>query len=279
MAVHPADGSWLVFPIVSVRLRRPKLVAALLTVSLVVAAAFAASLWSSQGTSAQEVATPNEVYWNSSTPTVSATIHAQGPKLTWQYDASTQAPNGWELVGFHVFRWIPSISDQLTFSAVANDLPATTRSHQDNTLHIVTLAHRTSGIEYEYYVVPIFERLSDSVSQIGTTGAARVKVPQLPAPPNLAIYFCGYVCGANYQQYLRMRWDHPHLAWDSSTGFHQVSEYTIYHNGSYYGSAGTNNSAVFKAGRCDTGYQLRVRYGLFYTDLLTPTDPRFLCRE
>ncbi|MCY3921332.1 MAG: hypothetical protein OXG27_02910 [Chloroflexi bacterium] len=265
-------------PSASVGLRRPELNALLLTLPLAAALLFAVSLWQSGQTSAQEVQTPSQVFWSSSPPTVSITLHAHGPTVNWAYDVMSQTPTGWELVGFHLYRWVPSQPDVLTFTEIATNLSVTTSSYQDS-MGSATDEQRTGGTVFEYYVIPVFERLSDRVSQIGTTGAARFTVPALPKPNNLTLNF-GWGLSGPHTRPMRMSWSHPHLAWDSASGFDRVTEYQLFQNGRYrFAVSGTNTALDFEAERCERGFQIRVRYGVFYSELADPADQRSGCRR
>ncbi len=131
-------------------------IAAILILTL---GAFALALTVTKPTSAQSVATPQQV-GNLAAPTLSADVDERGVVLTWTLNA--QVPNGWYLDEFAFLRKVGS--DRST--VLSTSASSTDRTHIDE-LDSDTKTKWFSGTGISYKIRAVYKRSSDDQLRIG----------------------------------------------------------------------------------------------------------------
>lgn len=212
-------------------------------------------------------------------PSLSTEAHADGVLLRWTYNVT--APAGWALSGFYTAGKIDaSVSPAAPAVGLwsSPNLPATARSYKDP-LTKTKMIHRMPGHKIKFEVTPLFRRLSDNAVQVGRSSAFVVFVaPALPSPNNFRISFREGPTSLFWDPPQQLTWSHPHLAWNSSTGFDKVSGYVLYRYGREVERFGpTVTSYHFVAPRCDHSFQMRAAYGLFVSHIVSPAEGRKNC--
>lgn len=212
-------------------------------------------------------------------PSLSAQAHADGVMLRWKFDASS-APDGWRLSGFYFTVTIDlpggALGGPLWFSPT---LDATARSYKDP-LTKTTVAQRMPGAKINFEIRALFRRNSDNAEQVGRSSPKLVfRAPALPGPNNFKIVDHPSIPTLPGQSAQLLTWSHPHPAWDSSTGFDKVSFYIIYKGSKeiYRSTGPITGYPVLASYKCPRGYQIRVVYGLFFSDLHSPAEGRKHC--
>ncbi len=236
--------------------------------------------------------TPLDVVTNYPAPTLTAVAHSDGVQLTWQFDEEASTPPGWKLAGFQLTRWKETkAGNLLRGSRVWFNAPypsPTDRSLKDP-LTGTTMEERLPGGKFFYAINAFYDRLVDDAQQVGKRTKLVFTAPKLPNARNFTISDASQ----NYRPPLHTlvaSWSDPHVNWDATAGFDNVSSYTVYQHGneirhersigSYVGYPTNDGSYSFDFNvqlRCSFGFQIRAHYGLFYSDLAGYKNNRSGC--
>ena len=230
-----------------------------------------------------------DVLKGSPQPKMSTKVTADGMKLSWTIDQKAVSMAGWELTGFTIWRWIQKPGTNAvawvegSYADVASNLDRTLRTFTDPlTGTSVEQRSHGSGTKFSYRMHAIYKRVVDGAITPGTDSkTAFATTPNLPGIRHFYINTGAYVgSGTNNNSTDVLRWSHPHLTWDSSTGFDSVSSYDIYLQGSHirWVSGSTTRVDVGDLWFCASDYKIRPTYGVFYGQISgNPIDQRGLC--
>ena len=223
-------------------------------------------------------------------PKMSTRVTADGMKLSWTINQQALSMDGWELTGFTIWRWIqkPGVNNSIawvegSFADVASNLDPTLRTFTDP-LTGSTVEQRSHGsnTKFSYRMHAIYKRPIDGAITPGPDSkTASATTPNLPGIQHFYINLGTYVgSGTNNSTTDVLRWSHPHLTWDSSTGFDKVSTYDIYLRESHlmWVSGSTKKVDVGASWFCASEFTIRPTYGVFYGKISGyPIDQRGLC--
>ncbi len=238
----------------------------------------------------QTIPSLQDVLKRSPQPKMSTKVTADGMKLSWKISQEAFFMDGWELTGFTIWRWIqkPGVNNSFawvegSFADVASNLDPTLRTFTDP-LTGTSVEQRSHGsnTRFSYRMHAIYKRVVDSAITPGPDSkTAFAKTPNLPGIRHFFINTGAYVGnGFNSNSTDVLRWSHPHLTWDSSSGFDKVSAYDIYLRGSHvkWVSGSSTRVDVGYWWFCASDYKIRPTYGVFYCKISgNPIDQRGLC--
>ena len=230
-----------------------------------------------------------DVLKRSPQPKMTTKVTADGMKLSWTINPKALSMDGWELTGFTIWRWIQRTDTNSfawvegSFADVASNLDPTLRTFTDP-LTGTTVEQRSHGskTKFSYRMHAIYKRVVDGAQTPGPESkTAFATTPNLPGIQHFYINTGAYVGnGTNSNSTDVLRWSHPHLTWDSSTGFDTVSAYDIYLRGSHvkWVSGSSTRVDVGYWWFCASDYKIRPTYGVFYGKISgNPIDQRGLC--
>ena len=248
--------------------RRTRLIGVLLI--LAVGAAAALALIATERVSAQQrqAAARHEVATQYDPPVLSGVAHSDGAHLSWTFDVSESTPPGWQLNGFELRRWTADTSE--TPVTLSSTLATTARTYHDE-LSNATEEQLHAGFQFSYSVNAVYRPLTGGSYQEGKDSTTLVfTVPNLPTVSNLSNnVFTSYLFET--RTFNVLRWDLPHLAWDTSTGFNQIHRIHITTASNSWDIEG--NKREFRQssrpesyqGECAVSFSIRLRYGIFYS--------------
>ncbi len=210
---------------------------------------------------------------------LSATAHADGVLMEWEFDAEQDSPPGWKLVGFGAGRYLSSNIHDVTMFLPLSSLDPTQRSAKDPMRGVGETQRMPGFDEWNYGVVARFESLASGAygsRQHGKSTIVSFTAPTLPPPTNVTVETTSRPSQIRRNDYVR--WDPPHLSWDAELGFNSVSEYIVYRwtsTSEWMRARGHYRDVPFSTSNtCWFGFWVRVRIGLFFSDQVRAKNNR-----
>ncbi len=248
--------------------RRTRLIGVLLILAVGTAAMLALIATERVSAQAQQAATPEQVATEFDPPVLSGVAHSDGAHLSWTFDASESTPPGWQMNGFELRRWITDVPG--TVVTVSSTIAPSDRTYHDE-LSDATGEQLHAGFQFSYSINAVYSPVAGGALQAGKDSTTLVfTVPNLPPVSDLRISVTTlYIEGGTVINVLR--WDLPHLAWDTSTGFNQIDRIHITTASRSWDIEG--NKTEFRQtsrienseGECAVTFTIRLRYGIFYS--------------
>ena len=247
--------------------RRTRLIGVLLILAVGAAAALALIATELASAQQQQAARRDQVASQYDPPVLSGVAHSDGAHLSWTFDVSESTPPGWQLNGFELHRWIAD--NAMSVVTLSSSIATTARTYHDE-LSDATEEQLYAGFQFSYSVNAVYRPLAGGSFQDGKDSNTLVfTVPNLPTVSHLRISVNTlYIEGPEVFNVLR--WDLPHLSWDTSTGFNQIDQIDITTASDSWELAGTTEEHRVRSqvesyeGECAVTFTLRLRYGIFY---------------